>query len=128
MNHPHLRSIGNQFQSTIRNQKFWPQSAIFVVFAAMLVVSWRRWTSPIADSGREMDLPRRLLDGELLYRDVHHLYPPLAPYFNALLYHIFGVHLDVLHAAGILCSVLIVVVCYRIARRLFEVVDAALAT
>src|SRR5215510_5701860 len=94
---------GTFLQSAIRN----PQSAILAVFVAMLIVSWRRWTSPIADSGREMDLPRRLLDGELLYRDVHHLYPPFAPYFNALLYRIFGVQLDVLHVAGILCSIVI---------------------
>src|SRR5215207_4522448 len=108
--------------------KAWPQSAIFLVFSAMLAVSWRRWTSPIADSGREMDLPLRLLEGELLYRDVHYLYPPFAPYFNVLLYRIFGVHLDVLHAVGILCSITIAVLCYRIARRLLDEADAALAT
>lgn len=105
-----------------------PQFAVAAVFAAMLAVSWRRWTSPIADSGREMDLPLRLLNGETLYRDVHHIYPPFAPYFNAQLYRIFGVHLDVLHASGIVCSMLIAVLCYRIARRLFEPTDAALAT
>ena len=86
----------------------------------MLAVSWRRWTSPIADSGREMDLPLRLLHGELLYRDVHHIYPPLAPYFNAFLYRALGVHLDTLHAAGILCSIAIAALIYRIARRLLE--------
>lgn len=94
----------------------------------MLAVSWRRWTSPIADSGREMDLPLRLLEGEWLYRDVHYLYPPLAPYFNALLYKVFGVHLDVLHIAGIGCSAVIAALCYRIARRLLEEADAAPAT
>lgn len=94
----------------------------------MLAVSWRRWTSPIADSGREMDLPLRLLENECLYRDVHYLYPPLAPYFNALLYKVFGVHLDVLHVAGIVCSAVIAALCYRIARRLLEQTDAALAT
>ena len=36
----------------------------------MLVVSWRRWASAIVDSGREMDLPLRLLEGDVLYRDV----------------------------------------------------------
>ena len=99
-----------------------------IVFVAMLAVSWRRWTSPIADSGREMDLPLRLLSGEWLYRDVHHIYPPFAPYFNALLYRIFGVHLDVLHAAGIVCSAIIAALCYRIARRLLEPAEAAIAT
>ena len=115
-------------QSALRNSQWWPQSAILVVFVAMLTVSWRRWTSPIADSGREMDLPLRLLQGEWLYRDVHHIYPPFAPYFNSLLYRIFGAHLDVLHVAGIVCSAVIVALCYRIARRLFEPTEAAIAT
>lgn len=115
-------------QSAIRNLQWMPQFAILLVFVAMLAVSWRRWTSPIADSGREMDLPARLLQGEWLYRDVHHIYPPFAPYFNALLYRIFGVHLDVLHAAGIVCSAVIAALCYRIARRLFEPAEAAIAT
>lgn len=99
-----------------------------IVFVVMLGVSWRRWTSPIADSGREMDLPLRLLQGEWLYRDVHHIYPPLAPYLNALLYRIFGAHLDVLHAAGIVCAGAIAALCYRIARRLFEPAEACIAT
>ncbi|MDQ3013698.1 MAG: glycosyltransferase family 39 protein, partial [Acidobacteriota bacterium] len=127
MNDQRRSELTTNLQSAIRIQQNWPQSAIWLVFAAMLAVSWRRWTSPIADSGREMDLPLRLLKGELLYRDVHHLYPPFAPYFNALLYSIFGVHLDVLHAAGILCSILIATLCYRIARRLLAPVDASLA-
>ena len=98
-----------------------------LVFLLMLLASWRRWASVIADSGREMDLPRRLLEGEWLYRDVHYLYPPLSPYFNALLYRIFGLHLDVLHVSGVICSVIVVVLCSRIARRLLPPQAAAAA-
>jgi len=105
-----------------------PHSAFVVVFAAMLLVSWRRWTSPIADSGREMDLPLRLMNGELLYRDAHYIYPPFSPYFNSLLYRIFGAHLDVLQASGIVCAVLITFLCYRIARRLLGPAESSLAT
>ncbi len=111
-------------RSAIRN----PQSAIVWVFAAMLLVSWRRWTSPIADSGREMDLPLRLMNGETLYRDAHYIYPPFSPYFNSLLYRVFGAHLDVLQASGIVCAALITLLCYRIARRLLPEPESALAT
>ncbi|MGE0127719.1 MAG: glycosyltransferase family 39 protein [Blastocatellales bacterium] len=117
-------SLISSLQSAIRN----PQSAIALVFIAMLLVSWRRWTSPIADSGREMDLPLRLLNGELLYRDAHYIYPPFSPYFNSALYRIFGAHLDVLQASGIVCAVLIAFLCYRIARRLLGPAESALAT
>src|SRR5262249_11237066 len=104
-----------------------PQSAIALIFAAMLAVSWRRGISPITDSGREMDLPLRLMNGELLYRDVHYLYPPFSPYFNSLLYRIFVAHLDVFQAGGAICAFLVFLICYRIARRLMTPSESALA-
>src|SRR5262245_30297555 len=116
-------SLVAPLQSAIRN----PQSAIVLVFAAMLVVSWRRWISPVTDSGREMDLPLRLMNGELLYRDVYYLYPPFSPYFHSFLYRIFGAHLDVLQMAGAICAVLVVWMCYRIARRLMTPSESTLA-
>ena len=74
-----------------------------------------------------MDLPLRLMNGEWLYRDVHYLYPPFSPYFNALLYRIFGARLGVLQAGGLVCSILIVWLCYRIARKLLTPSEATLA-
>ena len=41
-----------------------------------------------------MDLPLRLLEGDVLYRDVFYMYPPFSPYFNSFLYSLFGVHLE----------------------------------
>ncbi len=104
-----------------------PHFAILLVFGLMLLISWRRWTSALVDSGREMDLPRRLLEGEWLYRDVHYIYPPLSPYFNALLYRLFGLHHDVLVASGVACALVIVALCYCIARRLLAPSEAAVA-
>ncbi|MCI0659686.1 MAG: glycosyltransferase family 39 protein, partial [Acidobacteria bacterium] len=113
-------------QSAIRN-RHQELAAIILSFVAMLIVSWRRWTSPIADSGREMDLPLRLLRGEMLYSDINYLYPPFSPYFNSQLYRIFGAHLEVLLASGICWSALIVALCYRIARRLLSPAEATIA-
>ena len=93
----------------------------------MLIASWQRWSSVIADSGRELDLPLRLLNGEWLYRDVHYLYPPLSPYFNALLYRVFGPHLSVLQISGVLCALLLVWLCTRLAQRLLPPRESALA-
>jgi 4-amino-4-deoxy-L-arabinose transferase-like glycosyltransferase len=114
MDIPLTRSSSKGFQSLICN----PQSAIFIASTLMVIVSWRRWMSPIVDSGRELDLPLRLLRGEMLYRDVHYLYPPFSPYFNALLYRLFTPHIDVLQASGLVCAALVIIFCYRIARRL----------
>jgi len=46
--------------------------------------------NPLVDCGREMNQPLRLLNGERLYADIAHLYGPLSPYLNALLYRVFA--------------------------------------
>ena len=118
-------------QSKIQNLKSKIAPLHFLIagaFFLMLLISWRRWTSLLVDTGREMDLPLRLLRGELLYRDIHYLYPPLSPYFNALLYRVFGVQLEVLNVSGVLFSLVIVALCYQIARRILTERGATLAT
>src|SRR5262245_33213162 len=97
-----------------------PQLAIFVLFIVMLAASWQRWTQPLIDHGREMNLPTRILAGETIYNDVQVLYGPFAPHFNALLYRVFGIHLSVLKAAGAVCAILILLMIYRLARALIS--------
>ncbi len=65
---------------------------VFLVLAVVcaLVVSWRKWPDPLVDFGRELYLPWRLSEGDVLYRDIDHLYGPLSHYFNALIFRIFG--------------------------------------
>src|SRR2546426_1592868 len=97
-----------------------PQLAIIVLFIIMLAASWQRWTQPLIDHGREMNLPARILAGERVYSDVQVLYGPFAPHFNALLYRVFGIHLTVLKAAGAACAILILLMVYRLARALMS--------
>lgn len=103
------------------------EALVTLLGLGMLAVSWRRWMTPIADSGRELDLPRRLLEGEMLYRDIHYLYPPLTPYFQALLYRWCGETLLVPQLAGGLTSLLVVGLAWRMARSLMGRREAALA-
>ena len=81
----------------------------------------------IVDIGRETDLPLRIMNGEMLYRDVHYIYPPFSPYFNALLYWVFGPHLDTLAFSGIFFTMLLTFLCFRIARKLMPASTAAIA-
>ena len=91
---------------------------IALVFALMYAVSWQKWVNVLNDSGREMNLPLRLLQGEWLYADVYYLYGPLAPYFNAFLYEALGVHLNTLYAAGTVASFLLLLVTFRLGEQL----------
>jgi 4-amino-4-deoxy-L-arabinose transferase-like glycosyltransferase len=98
------------------------------LFVLMLAATWQRWTNPIIDHGREMNLPTRILAGEKLYVDILYYYGPFAPYFNALLYRVFGIHLSTLHASGLVCAVSILAMIYWLARQLMSVWGATLAT
>lgn len=111
----------------LRNREFLAASTVAVAFAILLVASWERWLSPLTDSGRELDLPYRLLHGELLYRDINYLYGPFSPYFNALLYGLFGTSLGVLQFSGIVGSLVIIALCFRIARRILSPSETAIA-
>ena len=109
-------------------EKWLPAIAVTALFVFMLLATWERWTHPIIDHGREMNVPARILSGERLYIDIMYYYGPFAPYFNALLYWLFGIHLKTLHASGIVCAALVLIMTYWIGRRLMRPWASALAT
>lgn len=125
---PSIASTAPSESGGLTRRDAFPMLALAVMFGLLLATTWQRWTNPVVDHGREMFLPTRILDGERLYEDIQYLYGPFAPYFNAALYRLFGVHLFVLHAAGAVCAVLILGLCYWLARQLLSAWEAALAT
>src|SRR5215831_16635237 len=70
----------------------------------------------IVDGGHELEVPRRLLAGAALYRDVSWNWGPLAPCLNTGLYRLFGVHSDTLMAAGLATAALAALGLYLLAR------------
>ncbi|HSB12117.1 MAG TPA: hypothetical protein VLM38_21705 [Blastocatellia bacterium] len=106
-----------------------PWVAVIVVsFIVGLAFSWERWGNPLVDCGREMNQPLRLARGEMLYSDVRHIYGPLSPYINALLYKVFGPSLGVLYADGIATAMIILALVYWLSRRLMGRAASAAAT
>jgi hypothetical protein len=91
---------------------------ILASFAAGLAASWQRWGNPLVDSGREMNVPLRLVHGEMLYSDVGYIYGPFSPYLNAFLYRLFHPSLWVLWGHGIVSTMLILALSYWIARQI----------
>jgi hypothetical protein len=80
-------------------------------------MSWQKWGDLFVDTGRELEVPRRLLAGERLYADVAWYYGPLAPWLNALFYRVFGVNASVLAWAGIASAAVLALMVDRLARR-----------
>src|ERR1041385_1099723 len=111
------------------NRRDLPWVALIAVsFAFGLTVSWERWGNPLVDCGREMNQPLRLAHGEMLYSEVRHIYGPLSPYFNALLYKVFGPSLGVLYVDGIFTAIIILGLVYWLSRKLMGRVPATAAT
>lgn len=89
---------------------------VIIVFAAV-IPTFAHHGNFIIDCGREAYYPTQVLLGKVLYKDIFNIYGPFAYLFNALLYKIFGINLNVLYAAGCVSTVLISGLIYLIAKR-----------
>jgi len=96
--------------------------------AASLAVSWQRWINPFVDSGRELDVPWRLAQGERLYRDVTYYYGPLGPWVNALVLRLSGHRWLALELVCGALSALIFLLLFRLTRRAGSLLSATVAT
>lgn len=87
------------------NQTTYVGLLILVIFwAVRMYATWATWGNLTIDSGHEMYVPVVLLEGKTLYRDIWYMHGPLGPYMNSYLYHLFGIHLNVLYWAGSLTA------------------------
>ena len=73
---------------------------ITIIYSALLYVFWGHMGDLLIDCGREPFLSEEVLKGKLLFKDHIIFFGPLAYYIQALLFKIFGIHLNVLYAAG----------------------------
>jgi len=92
--------------------------ALVLLWAARVYSTWATWGNLSVDSGHEMYVPALLAEGKVLYRDVWFGFPPLAPYFNAVLFRVFGMHLNVLYWAGSLAALGSAVLLFLTGKRL----------
>lgn len=87
--------------------EFTPKNFLILSFLLAFVASFFQ-LNPAIDMGRELYIPFRMLNGEVLYRDIVNIYGALAYQVNAFLYLIFGASFNVLRVAGIINSTLII--------------------
>jgi hypothetical protein len=90
--------------------------------------SWCAWGDFDVDYGREMYVPLRLVEGDVLYRDVRYPYGPFSPYLHAAGYWLWKPDVAVLYASGMVAMTAVVLVLYAIARRFTTSGVAFLAT
>jgi hypothetical protein len=93
---------------------------VALVGAGMLAFTWETWPHAYVDFGRELYVPWRLAEGEVLYRDIAWFNGPLSAYWNALLFWIFGESLRVLVLANLAAVALLVAVLHALVRRIAD--------
>ena len=74
----------------------------------------------VIDCGREVFYPKRILEGAVLYKDLFNIYGPFAYLYNAFLFKIFGINLNVLYISGILTATGIISFVFLISRLFFD--------
>jgi len=113
----------------IRTPKYWiGPGVIAIVFVALVRWTWGTWPDVLIDFGRELYVPWRLVAGELLYRDIAYFNGPLSPHVNALLFRLFGTHLDTLVGANLVILGLVCALMYALLRRMGGALGATAAT
>jgi hypothetical protein len=96
-----------------------PWLAIIIAsFFLLAWVSWGKLAEPIWDTSHEVEIPARLLAGQVLYRDVETYYGPLAYYANALALLVFGHYLEVFYVVGLVLALATTLLVYTLAKRL----------
>ena len=106
----------------------WWLAAVLACFTLLAWASWGKLELPILDVGREIEIPARLVAGQVLYRDVATYYGPLAYYANALALLLFGHHLEVFYTVGLVLALAATFLFYGLAHRLTNARWAALCT
>lgn len=90
---------------------------LWILCIAGLAIFLGHYSGFLIDFGREIYYPERILQGDVLYKDLFNIYGPLAYQINAVLYKIFGTKLSTLFGAGAICSLLTVSGIYLLANR-----------
>lgn len=93
-----------------------PPLLLLAVGVGMTVWTWGTWLHCYVDFGRELYVPWRISEGQVLFRDIAWFNGPLSQYWNALLFTIFGVALRTLVVANLVVLAGVCLLLYRLLR------------
>lgn len=108
---PQLTSVWKFFVA------WWGPMLLVVTALGMLSWTWETWPDVQIDFGVERYVPWRLMQGEVLYRDIACYNGPLSPYFLALCFSLFGASLRTLVYCNLVILTLLVALLYYVIRQ-----------
>jgi hypothetical protein len=96
-------------------------------FLALLAWTWGTWPDVLVDFGRELYVPWQIAEGKRLYFDLAWFNGPLSPYWNALMFSLFGVGLRTLVWVNAVLFALILVLLHSLLRSFGSRTSATIA-
>lgn len=90
---------------------------LLAILIAAVIPTYAHHGHLLIDCGREVYYPTQILLGKVLYKDILNIYGPFSYFFNAILFKLFGINLNVLYIAGCMSTALIAGLIYLIAKR-----------
>lgn len=91
--------------------------SLLIILVIAIIPTYSHHGHLIIDCGREAYYPTQILLGKILYKDIFNIYGPFSYMFNALLFKLFTINLNVLYLSGCVCAALITVLTYLISIR-----------
>ena len=94
---------------------------LIVALALLLFYSfYGSWIWLAYDVGREILVPAKLAQGDMLYRDIIYWYGPVSAYINSIFIRLFGLKVDVLNYVGLLLTLLSALSIYLLVYKLVD--------
>lgn len=101
----------------VRKTKILTAAFLLLVGALMVSLSWLKWPDILVDFGREVYVPWRMTEGDILYRDIHYWNGPLSPYINFVIFSLFKESILAIEAINLLVIAGITYLAYRLFNR-----------
>lgn len=99
---------------------------LLACFLCLVFTTWLKWGDLIVDTFRDPLLVLKILDGEVVYRDFFFEYGIFPLYFLTGIFKIFGVKLSTMVGCGMVLTILMSVVLYRISRFFLDTIVSGL--
>jgi len=91
-------------------------SLLSFIVAIFAIIFFQKQGLLMVDCGREPYLAKEVMMGKILYKELLNIYGPLSYQINAILFKLFGVHLNTLFVAGNIIAYGIILSIYFISR------------
>lgn len=91
-------------------------SLLILTIIAVFFILGSNIYSPYSDIGREFYLTERVLDGDVLYKDIFNVYSPWGYWLNAIIIKIFGSNINIFGVIGLITSILTIIPLFLITK------------